>query len=233
MSVELISVFVAGLVVAVTLAKLVMTSTRELRQDMARLDTRISKLEPQKSPLSALPCDIVLIRGHGLSSLAIRFFTRSIGERRTQVNHVGIVVKAGAPAGNAIVLEALHKVRRHSLKSSYGDGRSDVAIYRAKNLTEKETDCIVAAANRYVGCSYGYFKIVLHLLDWILQGPYLFRRLALMDRYPICSWLVAHSYKKAEKNFGVKPGAASPDDIWDFVTTQTQKYTCVRGLHPL
>ena len=57
------------------------------------------------------------------------------------------------------------------------------------------------------------------------------RRLGRLDRYPICSWLVAHSYKKAGKHFGFSARAASPDDIWDFVTDSAH-YTCIRELRP-
>ena len=37
-----------------------------------------------------------------------------------------------------------------------------------------------------------------------------------MDKYPICSWVVASSYGEVGENFGVKVGEASPDDIWDW-----------------
>ena len=45
MSVELISVLIAVLAVGVTLAGVILTSSRGLRQDMRRLDERISGLE--------------------------------------------------------------------------------------------------------------------------------------------------------------------------------------------
>ena len=41
------------------------------------------------------PGDIFLTRGPGLLSRLIRFFSRSIGESRTKVNHAGLVVKEG------------------------------------------------------------------------------------------------------------------------------------------
>jgi hypothetical protein len=56
------------------------------------------------------------------------------------------------------------------------------------------------------------------------MGAYFFRRLTNNGNYPICSWLVAHSYSKAGKYFGCEPGAAEPDDIWDFVKSNTEKY---------
>ncbi len=76
-------------------------------------------------------------------------------------------------------------------------------------------------------------KLVAHLADWFLQGAYVFRRLTQDDRYPICSWVVACSFAKADKNFGVVPGAASPDDIWDFCKANPDKYTEVLPLGPL
>jgi hypothetical protein len=91
----------------------------------------------------------------------------------------------------------------------------------------------VAAAERYVGRRYGYLKMLAHLLDWLFLGVYLFRRIASMDRYPICSWVVAHAYGKTGRHFGVAPGAASPDDIWDYVVAHPQEYRCVRALAPL
>ena len=51
-----------------------------------------------------------------------------------------------------------------------------------------------------------------------------------MDRYPICSWLVAHAFAKAGKTFGVPPGMASPDDIWDFVNEEPEKYSEIMPL---
>ncbi len=179
------------------------------------------------------PGDIFLTRGLGLFSRLIRFFTRGIGERRTQVNHVGLVVEPGPPP-EAIGIEALSRVRRHPLKRRYGRGkRQEIAVYRPLNLSEEEVALIVATAEKYVGRRYGYVKIVTHLLDWLLLGAYAFRRLARMDDYPICSWLVAHSFGKAEKTFGVPAGAASPDDIWDFVTAEEEKYRMIHPLGPM
>jgi hypothetical protein len=179
------------------------------------------------------PADIFLTRGRGFVSRLIRVFTRHIGESRTKVNHVGIVVEGGA-VEKAIAVEALSRVVCRPLIEGYGDGRDDVAVYRPLNLTPEEIKKVVAAAERYVGRDYGYFMIALHFADWLLQGAYVFRRLGKgMDDYPICSWVVAHAYLKAGKKFGVDPGAASPDDIWDFVTSHPEKYQQVRPLVPL
>ena len=179
--------------------------------------------------------DVFLTRGPGLVSRLIRFFTRAIGESRTQVNHVGIVVEDG-PLQDVNVIEALSKVRRHSLWATYGPPRRDwVAIFRPTNLTDAEIEAVVKEAERHwrEADGYGYVKIVLHFLDWLLLGAYVFRRLARMERYPICSWLVADAFKEADKSFGVSPGAASPDDIWDFIQRHPDIYEEVYPLAPL
>lgn len=179
------------------------------------------------------PGDVFLTRGNAFISRAIRFCTRGIGESRTRVNHVGLVVEAG-DLKEAIVVEALSMVRRHHLWRQYGPPKEDlVAVYRATNLTQDEVKVIVATAERQVGKKYGYLKIVTHFLDWLLLGAYVFRRLVPDNKYPICSWVVAYAFSKADKNFGVEPGAATPDDIWDFIVGNPEKYKEIRPLTPL
>ena len=179
------------------------------------------------------PGDVFLTQGKGFISRAIRFFTRRIGEKRTEVNHVGLIVQSG-DLQDAIVVEALTRVKSHRLWSQYGPPKKDsVAVYRASNLTQDEVDKIVAEAESQVGKKYGYLKIVAHFMDWLLLGAYLFRRIVPDGKYPICSWLVAHSFSKAGKHFGVDPGAATPDDIWDFIEHNPDKYEEIHPLKPL
>lgn len=182
----------------------------------------------QRSESRFEPCDIVLTRGTGLLSRTIRVLTRGFGEPRTKVNHVGIVVEGGT-VREAVIVEALSTVQEHRLVDQYDDGKTEVAVYRPLNLTDEQRAAVVAASRKYVGRTYGYFKLGLHLLDWMLLGAYVFRRLG-GSRYPICSWLVAEAFGKAGLNFGKAVGQAQPDDIWDFVTTESEKYERVRAL---
>lgn len=176
------------------------------------------------------PGDIFLTKGPGLFSRLIRFCSRSIGESRAKVNHAGVVVKEGS-LRTAEIVESVAVARRCRLWEHYGPrSKNAVAVFRPRNLTPEQVAVIVATAERQVGKKYDMFKLAAHLLDWLLLGAYLFRRLADNGDYPICSWLVAHAFDEAGKNFGVARGAAQPDDIWDFVTGNTDKYEC---LHPL
>jgi len=176
------------------------------------------------------PCDVLMTKGRGFISRAIRFFSRGIGENRTQVNHVGLVVETGT-LETAVVIEALSRIKKHKLWSEYGPpAKDEVAVYRPTNLTDAEKEAIVAKAHEYKDMEYGYLMIAAHLADWLLFGAYFFRRLIRADKYPICSWLVAASFGAANKHFGVDPGQAQPDDIWDFVRSHPKVYTEV---HPL
>ena len=229
MTPELMATIIAAIAIGVLIVNRSSALQADFRARFGRLGRQIDRLGVTAR---TEPCDIVLTQGQTLLSRAIRRCTRRVGETRTQVNHVGIVVEAGSPPADAIIVEALHRVQRHPLGKRYRNGRSDVAIYRPTNLTLPERKRIVDAANSYVGRPYGYLKIVLHLLDWLILGAYVFRQLGRSERYPICSWLVAHSFKKVGKHFGVPPGAATPDDIWDFVR-ESPHYACIRELRPL
>jgi Permuted papain-like amidase enzyme, YaeF/YiiX, C92 family len=176
--------------------------------------------------------DIFFTRGYSLLSRAIRIFTRHAGESRTKVNHTGIVVVAG-PIDSAVVVEALSTVQQHPLARRYATKRDEVAVVRPVGLSPVEIQTLVKTANDYVGRKYGFLKLAVHLADWLLQGAYVFRRLARQDKYPICSWLVAYSFDKVGRRFGVDPSGASPDDIWDWVTDHTDEYLVVRTLAPL
>lgn len=69
------------------------------------------------------PGDVFLTRGTGLLSGLIRVCTQSFGEKRSKVNHVGVVVQEG-DVRNAVVVEALIKVRKHRLWETYGPPRN-------------------------------------------------------------------------------------------------------------
>ena len=116
------------------------------------------------------PGDIFLTRGCGIFSWLICFFTRSKGEKKTKVNHVGLVVKSG-DMKTAIAVEAQSKVVRHKLWSRYGPPKKDcVAVYRATNLTAEQVKDIVAEAEKQVGKKYGFLMIAAHLKDWFFLG---------------------------------------------------------------
>jgi len=192
------------------------------------------------------PCDIMATRSKGRLGRLIRFFTRRIGESKSRVNHIGQVVHGGT-LETAIVVEALSpRVVHRPLWDGYGcKSAPDATIFRPLNLTDEDIAVITRTAESYVGRRYGYLKLGTNLLDWVAtniraaipigerRDVYLFRRLTHDDNYPMCSWITSHSYAKRGKDFGVKAGAATPDDIWDFCLSHPEKYAVIVPLGSL
>jgi hypothetical protein len=175
--------------------------------------------------LNLREADIVFTQSGSFIGKAIRFFERRFGEGPSLVNHVGLMVNP------VCIVEALAKVICRDVRAAYR-GKT-IAIYRPLNIDVETHYLIAIEATNFVGRTYGYIKIVAHALDWFIGGWFVFRRLARMEQYPMCSWLVAHAYSKAGYNFGVKPDAAEPDDIWDYVTSNPDKYKCIWPLSKL
>ena len=175
---------------------------------------------------SLSPLDIFFTRGEHWLSRVIRKLTRSKGEPRTVANHVGLIFCSGEGL-DAWGIEALASgVKFRKLSEGYGE-RSEICVFRPVNLTREERDKVLGRAGEFINKPYGYFKLILHALDWCVGGRYIFRRLGRMDSFPICSYVVARAFMEAGKNFGVSDRAASPDDIWDFVIKNLDKYEFV------
>ncbi len=171
------------------------------------------------------PCDIFFTRGKTFLSTAIRIF--GVGDdHKAKINHVGIVIEEG-PINKANVIEALTKVKKHTIFDQYHNTSDKICIFRPLNLTQDESNKIIEKALSYENYKYGYLKLVTHFLDFFTGGNYIFRRLTNSDNYPICSWVVAHSYKAADKNFGCDACKANPDHIWDFCVNNPDKYSNV------
>ena len=176
--------------------------------------------------------DVFFTRGAGVISKIIRFCTREAGEEKTQINHIGIIVQDGS-LHEAIGVEALHEIERHKIGDYYKNTKNMIAVYRPTNLTSDEIDIVVRAAESQVGKKYGYLKLGMHLLDWLLGGARVFRFLLSGKSHPICSWLVAYAFAQAGKNFGMNENIADPDEIWDYVNEYNRnKYICVHKLAP-
>lgn len=175
------------------------------------------------------PGDIVFTRATGLFAAMLRAVQRRRGEQPTSIDHCGVVVVAGT-VRDALIVEAEARVMRRTIAEGHANAR--VAVYRCVVAHKPVREQIAAAAERYVGRGYGYVKGVLHILDWAIGGRYVFRRFAGMDRYPICSWVVAHACAETGISFGVDVAEAQPDDIWDYVIKRVPAsgWECVRTL---
>jgi len=165
--------------------------------------------------------DIVLTANDKFLGKAIRFFTRSIGEPPSKINHVGVMV---SPTD---IVEALAKTVKRSVRGAYGDSKQWIAVYRPCDLSPPRAALVAAKAESYIGRTYGYVKVVAHMLDWFCGGIYMFRQLVQMDNYPMCSWLAEHAEAAGGIFFDAPLGSASPDDIWDSVNKYKDKFECI------
>ena len=175
------------------------------------------------------PCDLFFTHGDKLFSKIIRLGEKHLGDWISVINHTGIVVEQGT-IGSADVIEALATVKKHTLWEQYHGQSDQVAVFRPLGLTDEQKKIIVDKAIDYEGRTYGYAKIATNALDFFTGGHYIFRRLTNSDRYPICSWVVAHSYSKVGLTFGCDPGQANPDDIWDYCLGHPDKYQLIFSL---
>lgn len=182
--------------------------------------------------------DVLSVWGPSPVSEVIRFCSRNFRglESPTRVNHSAIVVSGGT-VEEAVIVEARSRVKRHRLIEAYGGTKERVAVHRLRAITADQRAAVCKKAESYVGRRYGYAKLVAHAGDWgisELTGSevHILRSLMRMDRYPICSWVVAYAYAAGGVEFGVPAYAAQPDDIWDYVQT-SQLWLRVRPLVPL
>jgi cell wall-associated NlpC family hydrolase len=161
------------------------------------------------------PGDIVCTRGTSWISRAIRWASRSFGERKTVVNHVGLIVSAGDFV-DATIAEARWRYLVHNFFRAYSGTGQQVAIFRPKHIAYTRRADIADRARSFKHQKYGWLKIALHAADKLLNGAYFFRRLSFVPNRPICSYAVARAYADYGYSFGVTPYQAQPDDIWDY-----------------
>ena len=163
------------------------------------------------------PGDVFLEQSKGWIGKAIRRLTQAPAEASTWANHTGIFVD---PVN---VVEALWTVREHPFTRVKGK----VQVWRLTTLGDQEREDLARAARAYVGRSYGWWKLGVHLADAGLSRLwggeiFAFRRLLNIDRYPICSWVVAAAYWRVlEYRFGVDPAWADPDHIHDHLANSS------------
>lgn len=171
------------------------------------------------------PGDIFFTKGTSFVSRNIRRFTRQVDEPLTQVNHTGVFIEAG-PLPTAQAVEALSKVKvTQPWATRTKTGREKIVVFRRVDLHYETREDMAAVALSYVGRHYGYLKIVTHWLDWLTGGHYFFRRVTSSHDYPICSWVSSYVLDSVGiRPNGLNPAKASPDDLWDAILQEREKW---------
>jgi len=168
--------------------------------------------------------DVVGEYGPSWLGRAIAWATRGRYEARTWCSHVGRMVSPTeiAETGARFRIVPFDVTRK-------------VRVWRFRTgLSHEALACMTAKAQQYLGAHYGWWKLLPHLADGLLEkllpvrSVYLFRRLMCLKRYPICSWEVAWTYEECVGyRFGVSPRAATPDDIVDWIEAHPDDWECV------
>ena len=175
------------------------------------------------------PCDIFFTKGDTLLGYMIRRATREKNEPPTWAGHVGMIVEPGEGL-DAVCIEALNRVERHTLDSQYAGKAVEIRVYRPLTWSDEDKIAILVHLEAEVGERYGYAKIALHGLKW-LTGWNWWLRLAVIDRWPICSYLIADATARRGYRFGIDAKMATPDDMMDYCHENVTRYSFIGTLN--
>lgn len=166
------------------------------------------------------PGDILAVRGKG-------FFARGIlAATGNTVSHVGMVV-GDSPV---IVIEALLRVKTRPIEESVADAEA-AYLLQDLSLSADKRDTIVKRACQFSAADYGWGDIILQAANAILRTTWFTDHLTfgLLNQFPICSYLVAESYKTVGLTFGKrKEESITPADIYNFAEKNPSIYTVTK-----
>lgn len=175
--------------------------------------------------------DVVLFHKRSLLGRLIRrFSTHPSDTTPTRFEHVGEIGDPCTPT----VIEAKSRVQENDLNKYLRSKRYHVLIARRRDIRPADRLAIAANARKRLGQKYGWLKIAGHLGDYYVSkikgsDVYFFRRLCRMDKYPICSWVVAWAYFKVLGYLfhEVLPQYCQPDDIADDIMQDSGQWEII------
>ena len=157
--------------------------------------------------------DIILVTGTAWISKQIMAKTALPTDEIT-VSHAGLFIC------DQYVLEALPK---GVVTSKYPDSFPETHyIFSPKNITTVQQADICKKALTYSADPYGWGKLGTQYLDWLTSSK-VWSSYGL-DKYPICSYIVAQAYKSVGLDFGVPTKGTTPMDILRFCLNNIDKY---------
>jgi len=176
------------------------------------------------------PADLIFFKTESHLGKLIRFFTKSPWEGETFANHIAGVDSPG------YLIEAMVKTIKRPFNVNTESDLIEIYRYQGPIPWETLYEDVVKKANEYLGRTYGFGKLITHMLDALLvkifkKEIFFFRKINHTDRYPICSWIWAFAYNRCLNGyeFGVSPEYATPDDMHDFVKTSTEWKLVYKG----
>ena len=167
--------------------------------------------------------DVFYTHTDSLLGFLIRWAETDPGERPSWASHTGVVLQDGDLFKDAVVIEAVSKVRKGLFQIKPG---SYARVYRPiPALTEEEKRIFREVAENLIGKKYGWWKLLFHLADRVVfKGKKVLSRLLFIDSRPICSYLAAHLEAAINRSFGVDPDAADPDNMMDYSDTHPKEW---------
>lgn len=175
--------------------------------------------------------DVFLTHGRSLLGSLIRRFEQEKGEAKSNVNHVGLITRAGWYCSDvrtqlrpqAQSTEALWRVRCGNFPELYRDYKGAFSIWRPRFTTRVDDALLEKYTKKYCGKRYGWWKLIFHAFK--IEG------LLRIRKRPICSSLVGDVYETVYRYQFGKPGLQlDPDDIEDWILSHPQDWDCVRPL---
>lgn len=165
--------------------------------------------------------DLVMVRGRSWISKLISFATRGrigpfLKEGKTWATHVEVVVEPGNVFDAKVISADRTGINVRTLKP-----KERIIVYRYNRMDRAVRDNIVGRSRGIEGAKYPVLRLVAHLLDAALLDVYLFRRIFRKRRSFVCSELAVWLFTPYAV-FPFQEYYATPDDIWDFVTTSPE-----------
>lgn len=142
--------------------------------------------------------DIILYKGNGFLSKAVKFFTKS------EYSHVSMAIS------DTHLIEANWYKKSNIIDFKYSE--KEMEIYRVKDLTIEQQIIILQRVYKYINKYYDYAQIIGHLIESF--GFHISHHLN-SDTKLICSELIDRAYSDININLVElrKTGDVTPNDI--------------------
>ena len=161
--------------------------------------------------------DIIAMRSDTWLSRQIRKVeSRADGGELALVSHVGLFIT------HDVVIEARARV----VCTTFPDGfiGNEYIVLSPTNVTAVQRVAIAKASLLFSARGYGYLKILGQALDVLSGSRWFTSNIFTIDKFPICSYVVAEAYAAAGLDFGVPTKSTTPDDILDYAMRNPAKY---------
>lgn len=159
--------------------------------------------------------DLALFKGTSILGKVIRWAQCTGSEAPSWANHVGVIVNDGQ-LKDAIIIESLWKTEKRPLLVNHrGD---EISIFRFRMLTPEQKYGIVRKMREFVGDTYGWWRLIQHLVDNRIWGGRVVLRWIGKENQnrPICSYSAGLAYEFVDITFGKPAFSLQPDDMDDW-----------------